>query len=525
MNSIRAGINKLDQRYCAAFAGTWLTGLFCHAMMLFNKFCLHDDITYTFNYGSSIASGRWALELLGKLETFIYGGNGHFSLPVVNGFFSIFFIALSACLIVFLLDIKSSAACAFVGGIMVAFPTVTATFFYMFTSHYYFLAYFLTALGTVLICRGKKAWMKAAAILMIAFSIGVYQAYIPTAVALMVLYLIRMLHKRDGLQAIIRKMADMAICTALYMIVYFAANKLFLFVTKTQLVNHKGIDTMESTSILGYLKRLPAALKYFFNPPYTGTAVVYPLHIRFLYYLVLICLIGGALLTCIRLLVENVSYGILYILLCLVFPVAVTLICIMVPDVPHQLMEYAQVLPFIALIMMVEESAAYFKGRAAKAIRYSAGVCCCLLLLLYAQFSNVSYLKAEFVQEEAKSYFTTLVTRIRSTEGYRDNMRVTFLNLKELDDSSMGNIASWFEGYPVSGDFDLQKTITGYSYRYFLARWCGFKPRWTGQKIFMEDPERAKQVEDMACYPDDGSIKIIDDKVVVNFGPMQDVAD
>lgn len=524
MNHFSTTFERIDEKYRITFISALLIGLFCHAMMLFNKFCLHDDVTHTFKYGTSIASGRWGLELLAQLEVLIYGGNGHFSLPVLNGSFSIFLIGLSACLIVYLLGIESRAACIFTGGIMVAFPTVTATFFYMFTAHYYFLAYFLTVSGVCLICRGSKLWMKAAAVLMIAFAIGVYQAYIPTVVVLMILYLMCMLHNGRKVGDILKKIVEMLICSILFMAVYFLVNKIFLAVTNTQLVDHKGINTMESTSLMGYLKRLPKAVRYFFKPAYSGTASVYPLHILTMYYIALICLMTGVLLTAIRFFMQKAVYGIIYVLLCMIFPVGVMMIFIMAPEVPHQLMEYSQALPFIALIMMVDKKTFSYHGpvKLRKMFEAIGFIYFSLLLIMYAQLSNTSYLKAEFVQEEAKSYFTTMVTRIRSTEGYKDDMRVVFLNLKDFDDASLAKSSPWFDGYYISGDFDLHKTITGYSYQYFLERWCGFSPRWTSPKKFLEDPEHIAQVQDMSCYPDDGSIKIIDKRVVVNFGTVSD---
>lgn len=520
---------KIDQRYRITFASTWIIGLLCHAMMIFNKYCLHDDLTQTYKYGTSIASGRWGLELLGKLEALFYGGNGHFSLPVLNGTLSILFIAVSACLVVYLLGIESPAGCAFSGAFLVAFPSVTATFFFMFTAHYYFFAYLLTVIGVCLICKGQKIWMKVLAALIIAFAIGVYQAYIPSAITLMILYLFQMLHKDEKIKSIFKKSLCMLSCTVLFMAIYFAINKAFLYFTNTQLGTHKGVDTMETTSISGYLKRIPSAIRYFFVSADSGSSVVYPLHIQGMYYVLLICLEVGAIFYVVSFFKKKrIAYGILYVILCTAFPIGVTMIYVMTPEAPHQLMEYSQVFPFIALVMMIDQAAAspgITEGKRWKTAKNAAYVYLSLVLLMYAQFSNVNYLKAGFVQEQAKSYFTTLVTRIKSMEGYEDDMKVVFINLKDLDDDSMTSSLPWFEGYNMVGNYDLDKTVTGYSYRNFMERWCGFSSKmWVDQDKFLADAENALRVRNMKCYPDDGSMRIINNTVVVKFGPETETA-
>ena len=62
-------------------------------------------------------------------------------------------------------------------------------------------------------------------------------------------------------------------------------------------------------------------------------------------------------------------------------------------------------------------------------------------------------------------------------------------------------------------DENMQSYMNNWAWEQFLARWCGFE----AQTV---DPEKVKawpEVKAMHCYPDDGSIRVIRDTVVVKF--------
>lgn len=92
------------QQRCA-FVGTFIFGLISHGMMLFNKFSVHDDLTYMFTGGATFTSGRWMLFILEKIKNFIFQDN-IYSLPAINGFFTFLCISISLCILIDLFEIK-----------------------------------------------------------------------------------------------------------------------------------------------------------------------------------------------------------------------------------------------------------------------------------------------------------------------------------------------------------------------------------------------------------------------------------
>ena len=89
-----------------------------------------------------------------ELEKWFYG-NGHFSLPLVNGMISLLCIGLSAGLMAVHFHIRSRGLSALVGAVMAVFPVVTSLFSFMYTIHYYMVALVMMTAGAAADLRGN----------------------------------------------------------------------------------------------------------------------------------------------------------------------------------------------------------------------------------------------------------------------------------------------------------------------------------------------------------------------------------
>lgn len=140
-----------------------------------------------------------------------------------------------------------------------------------------------------------------------------------------------------------------------------------------------------------------------------------------------------------------------------------------------------------------------------------------LLLLafsgLYCLYDNVCYVKSEFQKQRMISYYTTLITRIKSAERYQDELPVVYINPGKIEDSTLRDIPAFrevrLEGSLYGG---AKRGING-AWRAFMNHWCGFSP-------IEGDPEKYEhlpEVQAMPRYPDAGSIRVINGAVVVKF--------
>ena len=496
----------------AALMGAFICGLLAHAMAFFNKYSIHEDISQLFGVGATYTSGRWMLDILHRLEVFLLGGS--YSLPLLNGLVSVSYIAVSACLLVELLQIKKPLLAFAVGGAMVTTPSLAGLFGYMFTAPHYMLGLLFTVTGCYLLCKWRKWYVFIPACLLIAAAVGIYQANI--AIALSVL-LLAFVHRTVAAEAVPwrKYLTDIAYFVAAclcFALLYFVINKLYLQVMNAVLSDYQGIDQAGKLPVTTYLRRALYAFKMMFLPNDAGSDFMYPFGMIWLYRGML--LLVGTGMVC--LLCTQRKYGIsklIQITLPLAaLPVAINFIYVMCDaGTVHSLMVYSHTLCFV-FALWLSGILWQYKNRF---FRTLCAVTCCGALLfsaLYIRVDNICYLKADIVQQQCISYFTSMRTRIQSTPGYRDDMQVAYVGFynKDADDSLM---ASPFpEELSIIPYKDAWGIINGFAALSFIENRTGFAPDLN--HTFASHPE----VKEMPCYPDEGSIKIIDDVLVIKFG-------
>lgn len=181
-------VENLDGKYKWTILSTFFVGIFAHGYMLMNKISFHDDVYCLFELRGTYSLGRWGL---GVIQYVLSHTVGKYSMPLWAGVISLFFIAMSACMIIDLLEIEGRLQGALVGAIMVVSPAVTIVFCYMFTAGSYFFALFLSVLAVWLMERHYNFWGVTSAVICISFSLGIYQAYYCVGISIVLLLFLR----------------------------------------------------------------------------------------------------------------------------------------------------------------------------------------------------------------------------------------------------------------------------------------------------------------------------------------------
>ena len=132
------------------------------------------------------------------------------------------------------------------------------------------------------------------------------------------------------------------------------------------------------------------------------------------------------------------------------------------------------------------------------------------MVLTYCHFANAQYLSMQLTYEQATSFYTTLVTQIKSVEGYSDELPIAVVESSSaIEDKTLyrNDVMNVFD---ISGRDEV--LVETYSREYLLAFYCGFSPEY----ISMD--ELPKEVTDaMPVYPADGSIQVIDGVIAVKL--------
>lgn len=172
---------KIPKHTRACFLAGILSGWLTHFYMLTHKFLNWDDANNMTTYGSGDYLGRWFLKYIHPL-------GGKYSIPAVHGFWLILCIALSACLILEILQIKSMTCAVLTAVVLETFPSVASTMTFMFMAHTSGMGILMTVFAVYLLHKYRHGWLPCMVLLVCV--LGIYQSYISFAITLMLLGMI-----------------------------------------------------------------------------------------------------------------------------------------------------------------------------------------------------------------------------------------------------------------------------------------------------------------------------------------------
>ena len=507
-----------------------LWGFAAHGMAFFNKYSTHDD-AYLFDLCGTYSSGRWMLGELGALYTKVFGSWYH-STPLFNGIVSVLAIALLCALILDMFSIRSRLLAAAFCGVAVTFPTVTGTFGFMFTAPYYMLGAALGVAGVFVLDRSMTWSAFGLGSLLGAAAVGVYQANLPICVCLLLMCLIKRMLETERFS---RSKAGgyllyYACACAAILGLYLLLNRLELSLHKTTLTDYQNISSFGVTDLKGYWERIRTAYREFFFPTPNVSYCMFPIYTKRYYKLSVLAAILLSLAALVRQYRRDKGSCVLAAALMLLIPMACNLIFVMCGETVYTMMMYGECFFFVYFAWMADrlclgENGRENAGAAApdpgarerrrrlleRGVKAAAGMLLLLIGLLYCRFANICYLRAEFEQQQTISYYTTLISRISSTEGYDDAYPIVYIN--EFNKKPTTGL-----GCPDEEIIYITPYKNGYSvnvgtWRRVMKNWCGYDPETLDEALFAQRPE----VMEMPCYPDSGSIKVIDGAVVVKF--------
>lgn len=504
---VKKSYEKLPKQFKIAFISAIIFGLIAHMYMFTNKLPNMDDLVGVDSFGVTFKNGRWFLWVVGAIA---YHLNLVFSMPWLNGLITVFLLACSAGIIAILLDLKSSMASVILGAALVVFPSWTATFFYMFTAPYYALAVLMAVMSVYFTVKYKRGYFIGVPLL--ACSMGIYQAYLPFTATLYVVLLFVLLFEEDkSYMDILKKSIYYLLNLIAGVGVYFILMKLSLLITHQSLNTYKGLNSMGEFSLERMKEMFHNIWVNFFGVFLNNNMEIsYNLITKGMYF-VLFVVVLLLVIQLIRSLCKKEDYmkAAETFVLFLVYIIAINGIYIMCSEGIYVLMYYSYVFLMIFPLVLLDRSF----------MQYGSNKKICLLEWLvsfvlicgigsYCQYANAEYLSMKLNFEQTKSYYTTLITQIKSVDGYTDECKIALVG-NDIQDKTLyrNDVMKKF----VSSGRD-ETLVEAYSRQYFIKYYCGFSPEYAS----LEELPKAI-IEEMPVYPADGSIQRIDDVVVVKL--------
>ena len=496
-------------------------GILAHGMALVTKFSMADEAHYLFSVGATVTSGRWFLGVLGAVVRWIFG-SPNFSLPLWSGLITLFLAGLCGCVLVRWMGWQNRWSWVLASGLLTVFPVMSGLFFYNFTAPYYMLGLLLVLSGSALLCCRRKAASFAGAVGLVCLGLSIYQAFLSLFLCLLLIFFLKELSGQDSwtFPALFKEILWYLSGCAAIAVVYLLSVKLSISLVGEGLSDYKGISTMGAASLGQYLQRIKLAIYLFFFPARSDRyAFLLPYRLQDCYYLTLTltALLGGRqVLQFFR--QSPPPKGLAAALVFACFPLAVNFIYVVCnqEDV-YNLMLFGQMAPFLLLLSLID-GLAVSKVRILSLARKAALALLLIFCLFCVRVDNAVYIRGQLIQTRSISYFTTLVTTIKSTPGYTGSTPVAFVgDTSYAMDPTFRSIEGFGALSIAPLPYDASPFSIGYSWQDFLTLWCGFTPTYVDGEDFAGLPE----VQEMPGYPDAGSVRMVDGTVVVKLNASQ----
>lgn len=490
-----------------AFISTVIWGLVAHLYMFMNKLPNYDDIALN-GFGATFRLGRWFLWIVGAIA---YHLELVYSLPWVNGLVSLLLIAAANVIIIKVLQIENKWLISLICGLLIVYPSWTGTFFFMFTAPYYALSIVLAVMAVYFVVKATMPSFVIATVCLCC-SLGIYQAYLPFVAGLLVLILIMQLYRNYSWRDILKNGIHYLLFLILAVVVYYIITRITLYVTNQSLADYKGLGELGQISIADTIKNV--FLYSGRNILSNKLEISYNLLLKVSYFISIVMMIAGLILTCgTWIKKKRVAESILLVLLGLCFWIAVNAVYIMYQDEEsiYVLMVYSYSLLFILPVCMIDYMVQDRKNNLVVLMEYVINFLLLAVVANYCHFANAQYLAMDLSLQQMESYYTTLITQIKSTSGYTSDMPIALIQKGgyEVEDVTLYK-------NEVLNTFQLKcrdaSLVDTYNKECMLAYYLGFEPEYADVNEIDQDI-----IESMPVYPNMGSIKMIDGIVIVKL--------
>lgn len=492
---------KIKNTWKIAFLSAFVLGILIHLPVMLSDIPNHDGLSSMYFDQNMITSGRWLLSVA-------CGFSSYFTIPWIIGLIGLLWLALTAVALTELLELADPLVIMAVSGLLVSFPALASTFAYVFTMDGYMMALFLAILAVLFTKKQKKGWLVGAVCL--AFSMGIYQAYLPFAILLCVYVILLFFMEEKGWKTkafyVLRYLGMGVAGAALYYVIL----QILLKLQGKVLDTYQGINSMEQGgSGLGLFATIRGMYVDFLAFTVHGNVLVNNIF-SFTACAALVLLVAYLLVRSMlrRKWWKNPAFFVIIILLAAGLPLLTNVILVISPNLTyHLLMRYQWVLYLILMLAFVDRYASE-DGKADIGIQWVALLAAGILVFNYGVSDNIGYSNLEKKYEKTYAYCVRLLDRIEQTEGYYQGIPIALVGVIGYDEfpttDITGKVTDGMIG--LSGDYLIYK---GADYQAFMQNYLGatlnFLDPDTVGEIYM-----TQEYIDMDTFPGANSTRVVD---------------
>lgn len=485
-------------------------GMILYFMLLSGN--LVNDMDGIWNTSNFVA-GNWEISLgRGLLRYFDKLRFGVVSVPL-NSVLMLLILAVANSLLVDLLSFNSKVTAALAAGLLIGNPVVCASLSYCYTSVNFGLAYFFSVAAVFVLVRTKGLCGIACSSLLIALSMGCYQAYFGVTCLLLLTALIQMLMGgKEGKEIknyVIKGVSSILIGG----VIYFVLTKLLLLRAGVSLASYRGASEVSLSNILihlpdSFLRCYQNFYRFFFvNRMYCNISGM-NIFIIVTAVLLMICVLWQFML----LLQKKKGHALGFLACILLIPAASNAVLIIAAGNSVSLQMAMSMIVSILLLFVLLPT----QGKGVFYIKR----CCCLLVTFLFWGSIAAVSNDQLALKEGTTATVHLANRIINvldTDGYiRDGSVFAFMGKPSENDFYIKRTAylNANEYARFGGWWSTEAENHKRSWQGVLSEYCGIRLNLcSGQQyqVLIQN----KDVANMPVFPLEGSIAEIDGVIVI----------
>lgn len=506
----------------------FMVGIIAHAGIWIYRIASTDCNTaglfyYTLDW--EITLGRWFIPIVDKIRYYL-------SVPFLAGPIAVLLFAFATTLVLNILEINNTIYRYVVGGALMLTPCIGNTLMFYYCADSYALAMTLACTYVWLIKKKNSLLNYALATGSLVISLGLYQAYLGVAAVLCAaILLLWILDNEISEKQVLRKAIYMVVSAVNSLIIYYGITQAILKIKKLSLADYGGANNISGTSLLDIKIAVALAYQKFIHMFWGLSKSKYHTFYRgAIYSWGMFALLAIVLLLIV---INNKVYLRPFrLFLLFTFVVVQPFLCgvIMLVVKGHNIhilmcQSYFLIIAIIsAVILRLDEKT--LNGKAIKAINATHRIFLLLVVLFGFELSainNSTYEYNHFVRNNMTTTLNRVLAQAESMEGYTKDIEFAFAGQP-------------LNGYPVESYLEKMaflETDTLYDdrYRFNLAMIENMYREDIGCALKMCDEKTFSQLvlsdefKNMPIYPENGSVRIVDNCVLVKFGsevPMPD---
>lgn len=500
-----------------AFISTLVIGFATHLYKFTNYLPNNDSLYALFSKQDVIESGRWFLEFPAWFSS-------NFDLPMIIGILSIVYIALAVVILIELFQVENKFVIILISGVIVAFPSISAIFFYGYTSDAYMFA-LLMATFAVYLSRfeEKKISRLLVSALLLCLACATYQAFIPYALVLIIIYFAYniLLNKYSTKQLLLYILKE-CIIIVFGMVAYFVIWKLIMKVGHLEATDYLGISGagFGIQTIISGFKRATAEVLYFLFESNLSRK-------NLSFYCAANCLLIVAIaLGLFAAIINNKIYKTPSKLVLLIVSFVFSFPCIILWDLVSE-DTVAEARTLVAMSLYVIFAVLLYERWFSIKIKNLFGVFMIAVICNYSIMANVGYFTLNRAWQTSVYKASELMCDIHTLEDKNEIERIAFIgqgaysypivNSETLRTQERTNYYSRYGLLSFGGDL-IFDNVHAYLY---LVNYCGLDLAFVEDEELLEIQEN-ELTKELKCWPANNCMTIIDDTLVIKLSDNTD---